>query len=103
MKTFIKIAVLAAAIGWGNDSFAQKKDTLKLDPDSKIKKAAKAVGNKTAETAVKGTSKVTDKTYKDKVGPGGQTIYIDKHAKYYYVNKKGGKVYVTAAQLKNKP
>ncbi|HWJ90088.1 MAG TPA: hypothetical protein VNR87_03205 [Flavisolibacter sp.] len=67
-----------------------------------VKTGAKKVGHKTAEVASKGKSKVVDKTYKDKVGPGGETIYIDKHDKYYYVDKKGHKKYVTDAELRNK-
>ena len=65
-------------------------------------KGAKAVGNETAEVASKGKSKVVDKTYKNKVGPDGQTIYIDSHDKYYYVDEKGHKQYVTEADLRTK-
>ena len=67
-----------------------------------VKKGAKKVGNKTAEVASKGKSKVTDQVYKDKVGPGGQTIYIDNHSKYYWIDKKGHKMYLTEAELKDK-
>ncbi len=66
-----------------------------------IKKGAKKVGNKTAEVASKGKAAVTDEKHKDKVGPGGQTIYIDNHAKYYWVDDKGHRHYVTAAELKD--
>jgi hypothetical protein len=65
-------------------------------------KGAKAVGHETAEVASKGKSKVVDKTYKDKVGPSGQTIYIDGHDKYYYVDEKGHKVYVAETELRSK-
>ena len=65
-------------------------------------KGAKKVGNETAELASKGKSKVVDKTYKDKVGPNGQTIYINSDSKYYWVDKKGHKQYVTETQLKDK-
>lgn len=68
-----------------------------------IKKGAKKAGNKTAEVASKGAAAVTDQKHKDKVGPNGETIYIDNHAKYYWVNDKGRRQYVTAAQLKDKP
>jgi hypothetical protein len=73
--------------------FAQdkKKDTLIVNPDPEIKKAAKKAGNKTAEIAVKGASAVVDKTYKGKSGPNGQTIYIDNKTRYYYVDAKGAK------------
>jgi len=67
-----------------------------------VKKGAKAVGNKTAEVASKGKSAVVDQVYKDKVGPAGQTIYIDNHSKYYWIDKKGHKNYVTEAELKQK-
>jgi len=67
--------------------------------DSAVKKA----GNKTAELASKGKSSVVDEVYKDKVGPAGESpIYIDHDSKYYYVDKKGKKVYVSKSSLKNK-
>ncbi|TDH24230.1 hypothetical protein EXU57_15570 [Segetibacter sp. 3557_3] len=67
-----------------------------------VGKGAKKLGNKTAEVASKGFSEVKDKTYKGKTGPDGQTIYIDKHSKYYWVDEKGVKQYVAADQLKDK-
>jgi len=67
-----------------------------------VEKSAKAVGNKTAEVASKGKARVTDKVYKEKVGPNGQTIYIDDHSKYYWIDKKGHRNYVTDADLKAK-
>jgi hypothetical protein len=71
--------------------------------DGKVKKTAKKVGNKTAEVASKGKAKITDSKHKDKVGPDGQTIYIDNHSKYYWVDDKGKRHYVTEAELKDKP
>ena len=68
----------------------------------KTEEGAEKVGNKTAEIASKGAAKMIDKTYVDKVGPSGQTIYIDKHSKYYYVDEKGKKVYVTKREMKAK-
>lgn len=67
-----------------------------------VKHTAKEAGNKTAELASKGAAKVTDKTYKDKVGPHGQTIYIDEHDKFYWIDKKGHRHFVTKSQLKDK-
>jgi len=61
------------------------------------------IGNKTAELAVKGTSAVADKVYGSKVGPMGQTVYINKNSRYYYVNGKGKKVYVSKGKQKNNP
>jgi hypothetical protein len=65
-------------------------------------KGAKKVGHKSAEVASKGKATITDETHKDKVGPNGETIYIDNHAKYYWVDKKGTRHYVTEAELKVK-
>ena len=67
-----------------------------------VKKSAKKVGNKSAELASKGSSAVIDKVYKGKQGPDGQKIYIDNESKYYWVDKKGHRNYVTEAELKDK-
>jgi len=67
-----------------------------------VSKAATKVGNKTEQTASKTKAAIVDNKYKDKVGPHGETIYIDHDSKYYYVNKKGRKVYVAKAKLKDK-
>jgi hypothetical protein len=103
-KNLIRIVLLAVGTSISMAGFAQeKKDTIKVNPDRAIKKTAKKVGRKTAEVAVKGASGIVDKTYKTKVGPNGQTIYIDNQSRYYYVDAKGAKVYVPKAKLKNKP
>jgi uncharacterized secreted protein with C-terminal beta-propeller domain len=77
-----------------------------LSTQAQVKKdidtAATKVGDKTAEVASKGKSDVVDIKYKDKVGPHGQTIYIDHSSKYYYIDKKGKKIYVSKAKLKDK-
>ncbi|HKB45148.1 MAG TPA: hypothetical protein VKC90_12190 [Chitinophagaceae bacterium] len=67
-----------------------------------VKKGATAAGNKTAEMASKSKSMITDKVYKGKMGPAGQTIYIDDHSRYYWVDKKGHRQYVTEAELRPK-
>ena len=64
------------------------------------KKGAKKVGNETAELASKGKAKVTDKKSEQWVGPEGQTIYVDDHNKYYWINGKGKRIYVSQAALK---
>ena len=83
-------------------SYTVGAQTVKKTEES-VEKAAQKTGNKTAEIASKGKSTVVDKVYKDKVGPDGQKIYIDSHSKYYWVDKKGHKNYVTEAELKDKP
>ncbi len=82
---------------------AQKVGTTVKKGWKATKKTASKVGNKTAEVASKGTAAVVDKKYDGKVGPQGQTIYIDKNSYYYYVNKKGRHVYVKESALIVKP
>lgn len=67
-----------------------------------VKHGAKKVGNEVAEQSSKGYSAVKDKIYSDKQGPNGETIYIDKHAKYYWVDEKGHKQYIAKSALRNK-
>jgi hypothetical protein len=112
MKRIFRTALFAAGLLAASTSFAQThKDTTvgqKVGTTAKkgwkaTKKAASTVGNKTAEVASKGASAVADKKYDGKVGPGGQTIYIDKNSYYYYVNKKGRHIYVKESALVTKP
>lgn len=77
---------------------AQEKKTVGHTIDQTTSK----VGHKTAEVAVKGSAKVVDKTYKGKMGPDGSNVYIDGKNRKYYVNKKGGKVYLKASQIRNR-
>jgi len=67
-----------------------------------VTKDAQAVGHKTEEIASKTASHITDKVYADKVGPHGQTIYINKHSKYYWIDKEGHKKSITKAEMKDK-
>lgn len=94
-KTGNAIKRTAKKVGDGTERTAKK-------VGNGTEKTAKKVGNKTAEVASEGASKVSDKTFAGKVAPGGETVYIDKNSKYYYVNSKGRHVYVTKAQLKDK-
>jgi len=117
MKKIIAMTVLAAFLGFALPSYAQE-DTAKKEGTVKkveqsvskgakktakgVKKGAKAVGNETAELATKGKAKVTDKKSNEWVGPDGQTIYVDDGNKYYWVNEKGGREWVSREQLKPK-
>lgn len=92
MKRIAGIFLLGCFIAMG--AGAQVKKT--------IDTTAKKVGHKTAEIASKGKSAVVDAKYKDKVGPDGETIYIDHSSRYYFIDKKGKKVYVPKARLKDK-
>ncbi len=81
-------------LGYAQDKPAEK---------GKVGKTVNKVGNKTAEVSVKTASAVVDKKYDSKIGPQGQTIYINKDSRYYYVNSRGKKVFVSKARLKDKP
>ncbi len=80
---------------------AQDKDRTK-EARKEVKQGAKKTGHKTAELASKGKSKITDKTVKEKIGPQGETIYIDNKSRYYWVDKKGKKHFLSEGQLKNR-
>ncbi len=67
-----------------------------------VKVGADKTADKTAEIASKGKAGVVDKIYRDKEGPKGETIYIDKHSKYYMIDGKGHKVYMTRSKLRNR-
>jgi hypothetical protein len=98
MKTLIGIIVFMFFTGL---SFSVNAQAVEKTTHT-VKKEAKKVGNKTAEVASKGKATVTDNVYKDKVGPNGETIYIDDHSRYYWVDKKGHRNYVTEEALKPK-
>ncbi|WP_127127348.1 hypothetical protein [Pseudoflavitalea rhizosphaerae] len=87
------LLLMVVAVCSANAQKNAKKDTAGF-----VEKSA----NKTAEIAVKGKATLVDKVYKDKVGPNGQTIYIDRHSKYYWVDKKGHNVYISKSKLRPK-
>ena len=81
----------------------QAQEKKKESVGDKIGKAATSVGHKTAEVAVKGTSKVADKVWKGKMAPDGSDVYINNKNRKYYVNKKGGKVFLKDSQIRRRP
>jgi hypothetical protein len=97
--------VLAGGLTFGVNAQEKKSGVEKAatKAGAAIGKTADKVGKKTAEVAVKGASKVVDKTWEGKQAPDGSDVYIDSKNKKYYVNKKGKKVYLKAIQIKNKP
>ncbi len=99
----IKVLVLASLLtaGLGIHANAQSKDT-SASTEGKVGKTVNKIGNKTAKTAVKVQSGIKDKKYDSKVGPDGQTIYIDGKSQYYYVDAKGKKTFLKESELKDK-
>jgi hypothetical protein len=98
MKKLIGISILVLLVAF---SSANAQDSAKK-VTTKVKEGAVKAGNKTAELASKGKNAITDKIYKDKEGPNGETIYIDKHSKYYWIDNKGHKVPISKNKLKSK-
>jgi hypothetical protein len=99
MKKFAGILTLSIFLCLGSAAGAQEKVK---EIKKEVKKDAKKVGRKTAEVASKGKSKITDQVHKDKVGPNNEVVYIDNHSKYYWVDKKGKRHYITEGELKAK-
>jgi hypothetical protein len=111
MKKGLKAYLVAGLVGIFANANVYAQDTTTPGEDIKdaakktgqaVKKTAKKVGDKSAEIASKSKSAVVDKKYEGKQGPNGQTIYINNKSEYYWVDKKGRRHYISAAQLKDK-
>ena len=112
MKRKFLACLLALSIGlFSAMNVLAQEDTTTIGEDLKsatkktgkvVKKGAKKIGNKTAEVASKGSSAIIDKIYEGKEGSDGQTIYINNKAKYYWVDKKGHRHFVTESELRDK-
>lgn len=100
MKKILGTTLFVAVLFVAGQAQAQTKDTTSFT--NKVSKTATKVGNKTSELAVKGASTIVDKQYKGKYGPNGETVYINNHSEYYYVDKKGHKVYLKESELLDK-
>ena len=68
-----------------------------------INKDSKDAGDEISEAAGNVGAEIKDKPYVDKVGPNGERIYMDRHSKYYYINDKGEKVFITKLEMKDNP
>lgn len=95
---------LIAFLGLSSPAFSQdskaKKGVKKAWKSTK--KAGKSVGHKTAAISSKSAARVTDKKSDNWIGPEGQTIYIDDVNRFYWVNGRGKRIYVSEAALKAK-
>src|SRR5829696_9049732 len=80
MKKILGIVAILFMLGLPVAIHAQDSTSTVKKTGKAVKKGAKKVGNKTAEVASKGKAAMTDEKNKDKVGPAGQTIYIDNHS-----------------------
>lgn len=101
MKKFFGILVVGL-LGLSFPSFAQTK-TVKKGANKAwhgTKSGAKKAGHKTAEVASKGKARVTDKKSDAWIGPEGQTVYVDNWGKYYWINGRGKRIYVSESALR---
>jgi hypothetical protein len=103
MKNLFKVALFAAGMFCFTQGHAQDQEHKDPSVGKQIGNTAKTVGNATAHTAASGDAAVTDKRYRGKMGPDGQTIYINKHSHYFYVDHKGKRVYLKKSELRDKP
>jgi hypothetical protein len=101
----------------GKDSYRDEKKELKeeareaereLNEESdeieiELEEDTQSVGDKIEEGAKDAAAAIKDRKLKNKVGPGGETAYVDENGKYYYISNAGEKVFITKLQLKNKP
>jgi len=120
MKKTFKIALLSAAVFVAAQSttYAQEKKPVTKEIGNAAKdvgnatagaakdvghataKGAKAVGKKTSELASKGAAAVADKRYEGHWALTGELVYIDEYGKYFYVDKKGHRQFITKAQMR---
>ena len=111
MKKIISGFVIVVALGVVSPSFAQSKADKAGQEVKKgvnkgaksVKKTAKKVGDETAEHASTAKAKVTDKKSSEWVGPDGQDIYVNDGTKFYWIDNKGKRIFITRDQLKTKP
>lgn len=110
MKKVILTGLVAGCLGlFSSTLYSQDTTTAGQDIKNAAKKTGKAVskeakkvGNKTAEIAAKGKAGAVDKVYDGKQGPRGQKIYINNKSRYYWIDKKGHRRFVTELELKDK-
>lgn len=94
MKNLLKFSFVAALLTTAVQTNAQT-------TGDKIKHDARKVGHKTAEMTATGAAAVTDKRYEGKYGPKGEKVYINSHSRYFYVNKRGHRVYLRRSELRD--
>jgi len=110
MKTIITICGIALALIINSGAFAQNGQSTTQKVKSGVKKgyhgAEKGVkkgAHEVAEQASEAKSEITDKEVESKMGPGGQDIFLSDDGRYYYVDGKGHRAYISSTQLKDKP
>ncbi len=99
MKKLLSLLLSTAILGLSAEVYAQN-DRSGLGKN--LDQQTDTVAMKTGKQKNRNASKTVDQPYSDRVGPEGQTVYIDKDAKYYYMNEKGERIYVSKSDLREK-
>lgn len=98
MKKLIKVLTLAVFVSFYSSSYSQERDsTIGQDLKQAGKSTGKAVkktGKKVGELGAKGAAELKDKPLKNVKGPNGETVYIDKYERKYYINKDAKRIYI---------
>lgn len=69
----------------------------------KVENAADDSGDKLEKIGKSGAAHLKDERLESKEGPHGETIFINEHGQYYYIDDKSGeRVNVEKAELKDK-
>jgi hypothetical protein len=88
------------------DEVKEEADEAKQEADEAaddVETGAESAGDKVSEGVNDAAAAIKDQKVDDKVGPGGETVYLNEDAKYYYINNNGDKVFITKMELKDKP
>lgn len=80
------------------DDIEEGGDRLQTD----VQQNTDSLDSEVSEAAANTAAGIADEIVKDKVAPAGQTVYLDKEKRYYYINDQGSKVFVQKNQLKIK-
>jgi hypothetical protein len=100
----------------GADSYRDEKQAIKEDAretkkeikreanetGDEVERKAQSAGDKVSEGVNDAAAAIKDEKLNNKVGPGGETVYVNEEGKHYYINNQGDKVFITELQLKDK-
>lgn len=77
-----------------SDTAVRKHPKDSLSWTRKVDSTAKVIEHKTAKTGANVIARVQDRSLKNVKGPKGETVYVDKYDRRYYINQDGKRVYI---------
>jgi hypothetical protein len=95
MKKVIGICVFVSALGFGTITYGQNSVT-------SVEEKGKIELRKTGNRSNRLISKTGIELYTEKTGPNGETIFVDRRSRYYWVDKDKRRHYIKQSQLKTK-